>query len=164
MSDAQQSTAKRSSEHTTFVVERTYAAVSPQRVFQAWADADAKRQWFGPPELPVGAHTFDFKEGGSEHMSIGMPDGGAYAFDALYQDIVDGQRIVYTYDMHHNDQRISVSVATIEFQADGDATKLTVTEQGVYLDGLDTSAQREHGTNALMDALGAYVQNGEGGA
>jgi len=151
---------QRSSEHTTFAIERTYDA-SPQRVFQAWADGEAKRNWFGPPELPVGAYSMDFREGGSEHMSINMPDGGAYSFDALYQDIVPGQRIVYTYDMHHDQQRISVSVATIEFTVDGPGTKLTVTEQGVYLDGLDSSAQREHGTNALMDALGSYVQSKE---
>ncbi len=151
---------QRSSEHTTFVIQRTYQA-SPQRVFHAWADGQAKRNWFGPPELPVGAYTMDFREGGREHMSIDMPDGGAYSFDALYQDIVPGQRIVYTYDMYHDRQRISVSVATIEFQPAGEGTKLTVTEQGVYLDGLDTSAQREHGTNALMDALGTYVQGGQ---
>jgi len=31
---------------------------------------------------------------------------------------------------------------------------LTVTEHGAYLDGLDTPAQREYGTNWLMDQLG----------
>jgi uncharacterized protein YndB with AHSA1/START domain len=154
---------KRSTEHTTFVIERSYDA-APERVFAAWADGEAKRQWFGPPQLPVGAYSMDFQEGGREHMSIGMPDGGAYSFDALYQDIVPGQRIVYTYDMHHDQQRISVSVATIELQSAGDGTKLTVTEQGVYLDGLDTSAQREHGTGALMDALASHLGSGEGEA
>ena len=38
-------------------------------------------------------------------------------------------------------------------------TQLTLTEQGVFLDGLDTSAEREHGTNILMDTLGSYLQS-----
>ena len=29
-----------------------------------------------------------------------------------------------------------------------------MTEQGVFLDGLDTPAAREHGTGELLDALG----------
>jgi hypothetical protein len=39
-----------------------------------------------------------------------------------------------------------------------------LTEQGVFLDGLDNSAEREHGTNALMDALRAQVEDGGHGA
>jgi hypothetical protein len=51
----------------------------------------------------------------------------------------------------------------VEIEPDGDGTRLTLTEQGVYLDGLDTSAAREHGTNVLMDTLGALVE-GAGGS
>ena len=133
-------------------------------MFDAWADPAAKTQWFGPPEKPKDAHTLDFREGGAEHLSIPMADGPEYSFDAVYQDIVPGQRIVYTYDMHRDEQRISVSVATVEIEASGTGTRLTLTEQGVYLDGLDTSDAREHGTNVLMDTLGALVEGGGDGA
>jgi hypothetical protein len=44
--------------------------------------------------------------------------------------------------------------------ADEDSTRLTLTEHGVFLDGLDTPAEREHGTNALMDALGTHLTRG----
>jgi len=57
--------------------------------------------------------------------------------------------------MTMNGQRISVSVATVEFRAAADGgTDFTVTEQGVYLDGLDNAGQRRQGTEDLMDALG----------
>ena len=36
-------------------------------------------------------------------------------------------------------------------------TRLTYTEQGAYLDGLDTPEQREEGTAQLLDALGASL-------
>jgi uncharacterized protein YndB with AHSA1/START domain len=54
-------------------------------------------------------------------------------------------------------RRISVSVATLEFLAQGDGTRLLLTEQGAYLDGLDTCAQREEGTRGLLDALADYL-------
>jgi uncharacterized protein YndB with AHSA1/START domain len=147
----------RSTTHSTFVIERTYEA-SPDRVFEAWSDAAAKERWFGPPQKPEGAYSLDFQIGGREHLRIEQAAGPTYTFDAVYQDIVPGQRIIYTYDMHRDEERISVSVATVEIEKLGAGTRLTLTEQGVFLDGLDDPAEREHGTGALMDALGGYVE------
>jgi uncharacterized protein YndB with AHSA1/START domain len=148
----------RSTAHSTFVVERTYEA-EPARVFEAWSDPAAKTRWFGPPQKPEGAYSLDFQIGGREHLRIEQAAGPTYTFDAVYQDIVPGQRIIYTYEMHRGAERISVSVATVEIEELGAGTRLTLTEQGVFLDGLDTPAEREHGTNALMDTLGTALQS-----
>ena len=80
-------------------------------------------------------------------------------FDARYYDIVPNERIVYAYEMYLDDKRISVSVATFELKADGGRTRLTLTEQGVYLDGFDNGAQREEGTRELLDALGESLKD-----
>jgi uncharacterized protein YndB with AHSA1/START domain len=148
----------RSTAHSTFVIERTYEA-EPARVFEAWSDPAAKARWFGPPQKPEGAYSLDFQIGGREHLSIEQTAGPTYTFDAVYQDIVPGQRIIYTYDMHRDEARISVSVATVEIEKLGAGTRLTLTEQGVFLDGLDTPAEREHGTGALMDSLGTALRS-----
>jgi uncharacterized protein YndB with AHSA1/START domain len=158
VSTTEKSVSERSTVHSTFVIERTYAA-TPERVFAAWSDQSAKAQWFGPGEKHADSYSLDFREGGREHLSAPMPDGVVYSFDAVYADIVPAQRIVHTYDMHRDDARISVSVATIEFEAIGDSTRLTLTEQGVFLDGLDAPAEREHGTNAMLDVLRSHLQS-----
>jgi len=154
MSDIEQPTAERSIASSTFVIERMYEA-PPQRVFDAWAESASKAQWFGPREKPD--YSLDFRVGGRERFTSRGPDGVIYSYDALYQDIVPGQRIIYTYDMHRDDQRISVSLATIEIEQAGDGTRLTLTEHGVYLDGHDTPAEREHGTNVMIEGLGAFI-------
>jgi uncharacterized protein YndB with AHSA1/START domain len=74
-----------------------------------------------------------------------------------YYDIVPDNRIVYAYDMTMNGARLSVSIATVEFRPDGKGTKLVLTEDGAFLDGLDTVEQRKAGTEFLVEALGKVL-------
>ena len=144
---------ERSVTHATFVVERTYDA-APARVFAAWADPEEKAQWFAGPEIEF---ELDFRVGGRE-INRGRMEGGLFSYDARYQDIVPDERIVYTYDMHLDEQRISVSLATVELKSAGQGTRLVYTEQGAYLDGLDSPDQRQSGTGGLLDALGEALK------
>ena len=142
----------RSVTHSTFVLEREYAAPR-ERVFGAWSDPDAKAKWFGASDFEL-----DFRIGGRE-INRGGPEGGpVFTYDARYQDIVDGERIVYTYDMLMDDTRISVSVTTVEFEPSGDGTRLTYTEQCAFLDGHDTPEQREQGTGTLFEKLAQVLE------
>lgn len=148
---------ERSSQFASFTVERDIA-FPPPAVFRAFADLAAKQRWFGDPGGTAVAHTLDFRVGGREHLAGDSPEaGGSFTFDAEYRDIVPDERIVYTYDMTIDRRRISVSVATIELRPTAAGTHLRLTEQGVFLDGLDTNAAREHGTNELIDALAASL-------
>jgi uncharacterized protein YndB with AHSA1/START domain len=148
---------KRSTTHATFIIERNYDA-APARVFAAWAHKDAKGQWFGPPE-GGGEHELDFRIGGRERFAASV-EGALYEYDALYEDIVADERIVYTYNMHRDGTRMSVSVSTVEMLAAGEGTYLRYTEQGVFLDGIDTPQAREHGTGEILDKLGEALAAG----
>src|SRR5690242_19024946 len=108
---------QRSATHATFVIERTYYA-APARVFAAWAYKSAKGQWFGPPDSDAD-HELDFRVGGREHFAASV-NGALYAYDALYEDIVADERIVYTYNMHRDGTRMSVSVSTVELLGAGE--------------------------------------------
>jgi uncharacterized protein YndB with AHSA1/START domain len=148
----------RSTNHATFTIERTYEA-TPARVWRAWADPEEKLRWFGPRVLRKPEHELEFRVDGIERMTVQAPDGALYTYAARYQDIVEGERFIHTYEMYRDDVRISVSVATVELEAAGSGTKLTMTEQGVFLDGLDTPADREHGTRELLDTLATHVES-----
>jgi uncharacterized protein YndB with AHSA1/START domain len=146
----------RSATHGSFTIERTYPA-APSRVFAAFASLEAKSHWFGPDNTLNGDHELDFRTGGRERFASKHGD-TTYIFDSVYYDIVPGERIVTAYEMYANDDRISVSVATVEIAPAGSGTHLVYTEQGVFLDGLDKNEHREHGTIEILDRLGAALR------
>jgi uncharacterized protein YndB with AHSA1/START domain len=152
----------RSVTHGGFTFDRVYDA-EPAQVFAAFADISAKSVWFvGPDEFGEPEWSMDFRVGGRELLRSGPQGGPVFTYDARYVDIVPDERIVSTYEMYQDDARLSVSVVTIEFEPDGTGTRLILTEHGAFLDGLDTSAQREQGTGELLDNLGTALRKSAG--
>ena len=144
--------------HATFTIERNYPS-PPSRVFQALSDKGSKMKWFvGPGEWKAETYEMDFRVGGRERLVGAVPGQAPHSFDAVYFDIVENRRIIYAYDMHAGEERISVSLATIELAPDGAGTKLTFTEQGAFLEGYDDPATRELGTRGLLDQLGQSLE------
>ena len=140
--------------HATFSIERAYRP-SPARVFAAWADPAVKSRWFaGPASWETGKYQLDFRVGGRESISGGPPGGPVHAYNACYLEIVPDERIILSYDMHLDEKRISVSLATVEFKPAEGGTRLVFTEQGAFLDGFDDPVAREQGTRDLLEALG----------
>ena len=80
-----------------------------------------------------------------------------HSYNGTIWDIVENERIVLAYDMHLDEQRISVSLATTEIKPTPTGAHLIYTEQGVYLDGYDDAGQREEGTQQLLSQLGAFL-------
>ncbi len=147
--------------HEAFVIERTYD-VPVTQTFRAWADPLLKARWFaGSAEALGSGYELDFRVGGREVNRGGPPGGPVYIYESEFRDIIPEQRIVYTYEMFADEARISVSVATVLFSGDDTKTQLVVTEQGVFLDGLDTVAQREEGTQSLLNSLAVTLKSGE---
>jgi len=156
-----EATGERSVVHATFHLERTYDAPAA-RVWRAISEEAAKSKWFGGGEgqLEVLERSFDFREGGRERLKGRWTSGVISTFDAVYHDIVPGERAVYTYEMHMDGKKISVSLATLQLKPAGEGrTTLMVTEQGAFLDGYDDAGAREHGTGFLLDRLGASLKD-----
>jgi uncharacterized protein YndB with AHSA1/START domain len=143
--------------HSSFTIERSYPA-APARVFKAWASAQAKARWFfGPDGWQMQRREMDFRVGGQETVSGQVPGQAAHHFHAVYHDIVDNQRIVYSYHMLAGETPISVSLATVQLHAEGSGTRLVFTEQCAFLDDYDDVGSREQGTRQLLEQLGAAL-------
>lgn len=145
---------ERSVTHATIVIERHYEA-TPARVFKAWSDPKARDRWFVAAEgWKISEYSHDFRVGGRESGRFSQTGKNIYTNDTIYQDIVPDSRIIFAYTMAKDGENISASVATVELKPEGNGTRLVFTEQGAFLDGLDTPASREGGWKELLDNLG----------
>jgi len=79
---------------TPFTITRSFA-LPLARVWQAWAEAEQLRHWWGPQGCAVDIARFEFRPGGLCHYAMrfgGMPAmWGRFNF----RDIVHGQRIAW---------------------------------------------------------------------
>jgi uncharacterized protein YndB with AHSA1/START domain len=152
-------TGVRSVVHATFQLERTYDA-PVARVWEALTEETAKQKWFGGTHgrWELLERHMDVRVGGSERLKGRWEGGVVSTFDAAYQDVIPNERLVYSYVMHLNEKKISVSLATMQLKTEGGKTTLTVTEQGAFLDGYDDAGSREQGTGFLLDQLGSSLE------
>lgn len=147
--------------HATFTLTRDLDA-APERVWGAFANEDLKARWFGVNvNATLVERSFDFRPGGAERAVGHWKSGMVTDFQCRYHDIVEGARILYVYDMFVNGWKMSVSLATIQIEAAGAKTRLTITEQGAFFgdDGGKHAKGRELGTGSLMDALAASLDD-----
>src|SRR3954466_845503 len=113
-------TIERSQTHGTFVIERTYP-VPIDAVWHAFADNDARDQWFGAGDaFVIEEKSHDFSVGGRALEDGQWRDGPRSRYESTYTDIVDRVRIVFTYDMWVDTQHLSTSLTTVIFAPEGD--------------------------------------------
>ncbi|GMV31940.1 MAG: activator of HSP90 ATPase [Rhodanobacteraceae bacterium] len=141
--------------HAQFTIVRHYAA-APAWVFAAWADPAIRQRWFvAADDWEIADYRHDFRVGGCERGRFRRIAGDPfYDYETHYLDIVAPRRIVTAYAMARDGVRISASLLTVQFDADGSRTRLSLTEQGAFLDRQDSSPAREQGWQQLLAALG----------
>jgi uncharacterized protein YndB with AHSA1/START domain len=151
------STATSTVAHATFVVERTFDAPL-ERVWDAFAVPEQHAQWFGnDPGFTATEESEEFRVGGRAVQDGQWHGGPTSRYEATYTDIVERRRIVSTYDMWVGGEHFSTSLSTLELDAVDGGTRVTYTEQGVFLDGKEDGSQREAGFQGIFDTLAAYL-------
>ena len=144
--------------HAMFTVERVFKA-TPAQVFHALTDEAAKARWFAGGEgYSLVKREMDVRPGGREYVQGRWSSGMVSTFDAVYFDVVPNRRLVYAYEMHLNERKISVSLATLELEPTAVGTRLKMTEQGAFVDGYEDGGGREHGTRLLLEQLAASLE------
>lgn len=104
----------------TFV--RRYAA-PPDRVWRAWTEPAAIKQWFGPADEPVAEAELDLRVGGRFRILFGGRDGREHEVQGVYQEVVPVEKLVFTWTWPRSTPERE-SLVTILLRRDGDGTEL----------------------------------------
>ncbi|MET2832743.1 SRPBCC family protein [Mesorhizobium shangrilense] len=145
--------------HATIVLERFYNA-SPARVFKALADPQARMRWGTPSkDAELVYDKTDFRVGGLDVSRCGPRSRLIYRVETRYMDIEPEYRIVSTEVVSEGWNRLSVSLITVELQAQGKSTRLILTDQVAAFGDKDMIAGSEAGFSAALDNLAAEFSN-----
>jgi uncharacterized protein YndB with AHSA1/START domain len=139
--------------HATIVMERIYNA-SPARVFDAWADVEARKRWSAPADdITILYEEADFREGGRDVSRCIEPGTADYVAQVVYLDVRRNQRIVFAEDVRHGPKRVSAALISMELEAKGASTRLLLTMQIASFDGAEMERGYHFGWNAALDNL-----------
>ncbi len=143
--------------------------VPVERVWNAFADETEKLAWWGAGDaLEPREWEYDFRVGGRDVAEGEFHNGPVSRYEATYTDIVEGSRIVTTYDMWIDGVHMSTSIASFEFEpidgADetdgigGPGTRFTHVEHGVFFDQFWADGpNREAGSRGILKNLERYI-------
>src|SRR5689334_10928821 len=77
------------------VLERTFNAPR-QRVFQMFTSPEKLKQWWNPDGWTISSCVVDFRVGGVWRYCMTSTDGKDVWVNAVYNEIVEPERLVYT--------------------------------------------------------------------
>lgn len=143
--------------HATIELQHRYRA-STAEVFAAWSRREALLDWGAPGDgWWLTYDRFDFRVGHTDVCRFGEDGGAEYVNAIRYEDLVPEHRIVYASTLSSGGKLGFVGVVTVELAGDHTGCVLSLTEQGVYLDGPDDADCHRAGWDDMLGKLGAYL-------
>ena len=140
-------------EKTSLRIRRSYKAPSAA-VYEAFTDPEKMKYWMAPSddfgETDV---ALDLKPGGRYRIVFRAPDGELHKLSGVYQEIVPGKKLVYTWAWDSTPER--ESLVTVEFRPAGDGTEVLLTHQR-FADS-EARDKHQHGWNGCLDRLSRYL-------
>jgi uncharacterized protein YndB with AHSA1/START domain len=131
-----------------------------ERVFKAHTDPKLIAQWWGPARYTTVVDKLDARPGGTWRFINRDNDGNEYAFHGVFVEVIEPQRITWTFEFEGMPGHISLETVTFE-EHEG---KTTVNVHSVYQsvedrDGMLNSGMAE-GLSESWDRLAALVEAG----
>jgi len=145
------------------VITRIFDA--PRRiVFKAWSEPEHLMRWWGPHGFTCPVCEMDFRVGGRWRFCMRSPEGAEEWQQGVYREIVEPERIVFSYAFEDVNGVSGLSgwkpghqttVTVIFSDHEGNKTKLTVRQTN--FDAVAVRDDHIRGWNEALDHLADYV-------
>jgi uncharacterized protein YndB with AHSA1/START domain len=131
-----------------------------ERVFKAHTDPKLIAQWWGPARYTTVVDKLDARPGGTWRFLNRDADGNEYAFHGVFVEVIEPERITWTFEFEGMPGHISLETVTFE-EHEG---RTTVNVHSVYQsvddrDGMLNAGMAE-GLSESWDRLAALVEDG----
>ena len=104
---------------------------TPERVYRAFLDPDAKAKWLPPNGFTGKVHHMDARVGGSYKMSFtNFTTGKSHSFGGQYVELAPHERIRYT-DKFDDPNLPGAMHVTVSLQKVSVGTEVNITQEGV---------------------------------
>jgi uncharacterized protein YndB with AHSA1/START domain len=147
--DADTSTAERE-----LVVTRVIDAPR-QLVFKAWTRPEHIARWWGPQGYTTIHCDMDIRPGGTYHVGMRSPHGTEHWKRGVYREIVEPERIVFTFAWQNADGTLGHELlTTVTFAEAGTKTRLTL-RQATF----ETTAGRDDHMTGWTSCLERFAES-----
>jgi len=104
---------------------------TPERLYRAFLDPDAKAKWLPPNGFTGKVHELDARVGGGYHMSFtNFSSGTSHSFRGRYLELLEHQRIRYE-DRFDDPGLPGTMQVTVTFTPVSCGTELNITQEGI---------------------------------
>ncbi len=136
-------------------LQRRFRA-TPARVFRAWTEPAALREWWCPPGWIAGDIEIDLRPGGTYRIEMRRIGGGErVAVGGKFLEVIALRRLVYTWSWEGAFPEIAATLVTVEIDGTSDGTLLTLRHES--FDDLGIRNQHRTGWIAACNRLDSLV-------
>jgi uncharacterized protein YndB with AHSA1/START domain len=137
-------------------LDRHYAA-APEKVWRAWTEPQALKQWFGPggPQK-VSVADIELRAGGRFRLVFGGPDGNEHEAAGVYKEVQPHRRLIFTWCWPRTTPD-RISQITILLRPEGAGTDMEFRQEQFF----DEAARDGHlrGWTETFGKLEAFLQH-----
>ena len=106
-------------------------AARPEKIYRAFVERDAIASWLPPYGFVCTIHELDAKVGGNHRMSFrNFTTGDSHAFGGTYQELIPGERLVYT-DRFDDPNLPGEMTVTVALKAVSVGTQMVIEQTGI---------------------------------
>lgn len=143
-------------ERSPLVITRTYP-IAPEKVWRAWVEPEALRQWWNQANVPGWRAELDVRVGGRYRILMKGPDGRDHEVTGVYREVVPHSKLVFTWTVPRSVPELprldGESLVTVILRPlDGGGTELEFRQEPMF----DESARG--GWNGALDNLAQFLK------
>jgi uncharacterized protein YndB with AHSA1/START domain len=143
------------SKEPELVVTRILNAPRPL-VFKAWTDPEQVARWWGPQGFVTTLCEMNIQPGGAYRVGMRSPQGTHHVKRGVYREIVEPERIVFTYAWEDAEGRPGhETLVTVTFAELGTKTKLTL-HQATF-ENISARDSHQVGWTSCLERFAEYL-------